>query len=227
MVIYHLDGVRPFTEKHIALVETFADQAAIAVWNAQLFNETEEALERQTATADILKVIASSPSDVQPVFGAIAERSNRLIGGLSTAVYKIVDDTQHLMAFTRTNPEADAALQASFPRPLSAVTWGGSGPQWRDHSGSSTLKPQSNGPHSPLFGKWRGCAAQPRHFPKSGLFGPPSVGRARNLNDLAIADPIAPGNRGRWSRKRCLQCRIGRRDGSREGHQCECRQRCC
>src|SRR3954462_11485807 len=92
--------------------------------NARLLNETKEALERQTATADILKVIARSPSDVQPVFEAIAERSNRLIDGLSTAVYSIVDDTQHLMAFTRSNPEADAALQASFPRPLSAATWG-------------------------------------------------------------------------------------------------------
>ena len=53
---------------------------------AQLRRERDEALERQTATADILKVIASSPSDVQPVFEAIAQRSNRLLGGLSTAV---------------------------------------------------------------------------------------------------------------------------------------------
>jgi GAF domain-containing protein len=116
--------VDPFNEKECALLSTFADQAVIAIENTRLFNETQEALERQTATADILKVIASSPSDVQPVFEAIAERSNRLIDGLSTAVYSIVDDTQHLMAFTRSTPEADAALQASFPRPLSGATWG-------------------------------------------------------------------------------------------------------
>jgi len=113
-----------FSKKELALLCTFADQAVIAIENARLFNETQEALERQTATADILKVIASSPSDVQPVFEAIAERSNRLIDGLSTAVYSIVDGIMHLMAFTRTSPEADAALQASYPRPLSARTWG-------------------------------------------------------------------------------------------------------
>jgi two-component system NtrC family sensor kinase len=61
---------------------------------------------------------------VQPVFEAIAERSNRLVEGLSSAVYSIVDDTLHLMAFTRTRPEADAALQAAFPLPLSETTWG-------------------------------------------------------------------------------------------------------
>ena len=91
-------------DHHVQLLRTFADQAVIAIENVRLFNETKEALERQTATADILKVIASSPDDVQPVFEAIAERSNRLIEGLSTAVYRIVDDTQHLMAFTRSNP---------------------------------------------------------------------------------------------------------------------------
>jgi GAF domain-containing protein len=114
----------PFSDHLVGLLRTFADQAVIAIENTRLFNETREALERQTATADILKVIASSPSDVQPVFEAIAERSNRLVEGLSTAVYSIVDDTQHLMAFTRKDPEADATLQALFPRPLSAVAWG-------------------------------------------------------------------------------------------------------
>ena len=116
--------VRPFTEEQISLLENFASQAVIAIENARLFNETQEALERQTATADILKVIASSPSDLQPVFEAIAERSNRLVSGLSTTVLSIVDDTIHLSAFTRTNPQADAALTASFPRQLSTMPFG-------------------------------------------------------------------------------------------------------
>ena len=114
-----------FADHHVQLLQTFADQAVIAIENTRLFNETQEALERQTATADILKVIASSPNDVQPVFEAIAERSNRLIEGLSTAVYSLIDDKLYLEAFTRSiSPEADAALQASFPRPLSEAIWG-------------------------------------------------------------------------------------------------------
>ncbi|MGL6112792.1 MAG: GAF domain-containing protein, partial [Rubrivivax sp.] len=108
----------PFGDRERALIKTFADQAVIAIQNAKMFRETNEALERQTATAEILKVIASSPDDVQPVFEAIANSSNRLIGGFSTAVFRVFDEQLHLVAFTPTNPAADDALKASFPRPL-------------------------------------------------------------------------------------------------------------
>jgi two-component system, NtrC family, sensor kinase len=118
-LIVHRARLVPFMEDELALLQSFADQAAIAIENARLFNETREALERQTATADILKVIASSPSDVQPVFEAIAASSNRLIGGFSTAVLRFVGDVLYLAAFTPANPKADAALKSSFPRPLS------------------------------------------------------------------------------------------------------------
>ncbi|KRP99248.1 histidine kinase [Bradyrhizobium yuanmingense] len=107
-----------FAPDLVQLLQTFADQAVIAIENARLFNETKEALERQTATADILKVMAASPSDVQPVFEAIATNANRLIGGFSTAVLRYVDGAVHLAAFTPTDPAGDRVLQASFPVPF-------------------------------------------------------------------------------------------------------------
>jgi len=110
-----------FAANEVELLQTFADQAVIAIENTRLFNETQEALERQTATAEILKVIASSPSDVQPVFDAIAASSNRLLGGFSSTVFLFVNGMAHLKAFTPTTPEADQVLSSTFPRPIADV----------------------------------------------------------------------------------------------------------
>ncbi len=123
-IVLRRTEVHPFSDKQISLLQTFADQAVIAIENVRLFNETQEALEQQTATADILKVIASSPNNVQPVFEAIAERSNHIVEGLSTAVVRLVDDTLYLMAYTPVSPDADAALQAFYPQPLAAMQMG-------------------------------------------------------------------------------------------------------
>jgi two-component system, NtrC family, sensor kinase len=111
-------SMMPFSDKECSLLSSFADQAVIAIENARLFNETKEALERQTATADILKVIASSPSDVQPVFDAIVTSAKQLLGSFSSTVFRVIDGMAHLKAFTPTTPEADEILKSTFPRPV-------------------------------------------------------------------------------------------------------------
>jgi GAF domain-containing protein len=111
-------------QRQIDLLQTFADQAVIAIENVRLFNETEEALERQTATADILKVIASSPAEVQPVFDAIVETAKRLIGAFSTTVTLVGDGKLHLAAHTATSTEGAEALKRYFPIPVEGTLMG-------------------------------------------------------------------------------------------------------
>ena len=90
--------VREFSAAEISLVQTFADQAVIAIENVRLFRETQEALERQTATSDILRVISGSPTDVQPVFDAIVEAALRLLPSTFTVVLRRDGDGFRLAA---------------------------------------------------------------------------------------------------------------------------------
>src|SRR5262247_3039110 len=84
--------VRPFSEKQIALLKTFADQAVIAIENVRLFQELKESLEQQTATSEILGVIASSPTDVQPVLDTIAENAARVCGASDAVIRRLDGD---------------------------------------------------------------------------------------------------------------------------------------
>ena len=84
--------VRPFSPAQIKLLETFADQAVIAIENVRLFNELKESLEQQTATSEILGVIASSPTDIQPVLDIVAENAARITGSDDAVIYRVHDD---------------------------------------------------------------------------------------------------------------------------------------
>jgi GAF domain-containing protein len=108
----------PFTEKQIALLKTFADQAVIAIENVRLFNETKDALERQTATAEILRVISSSPTDVQPVFDAIVRSAARLCDGVFCNLFRFDGALVHLVAAYNLSPEALKLARQVFPAPL-------------------------------------------------------------------------------------------------------------
>jgi GAF domain-containing protein/CheY-like chemotaxis protein len=106
-------------QRQIDLFKTFADQAVIAIENVRLMNETKEALERQTATAEILRVISSSPTDVRPVFDAIAERARVLCGASLGATTRFDGELLHMIGYHGVSAEAEATMRAAFPMKLS------------------------------------------------------------------------------------------------------------
>src|SRR5574337_773721 len=110
--------VCPFSPAEMALVHTFADQAVIAIQNVRLFNETQQALERQTATADILAAISASPTDAAPVFQAIAERARALCRADVSATTRLEGNLVHLAGVRCATPQAEEAMRGLFPMPL-------------------------------------------------------------------------------------------------------------
>ena len=128
--------VLPFSDRQIELLQTFADQAVIAVENVRLFTELQEknraltdahaqvteALDQQTTTSEILRVISSSPTDVQPVFDVIVASAVRLCGGLWGTLYRRYGDMVDCVASCNVPPEVRDLLRNGFPRPLRTGT---------------------------------------------------------------------------------------------------------
>jgi signal transduction histidine kinase len=114
--------VDPFTDQQVTLLQTFASQAVIAIENVRLFNETKEALEQQTATSEVLRVIGQSPTDVQPVFDAIVQSAVRLCNADNAAVFLTDGQMVYHPANYGSAPEALATVRAMFPRPLDMST---------------------------------------------------------------------------------------------------------
>ena len=112
--------MRPFTPAQIKLLETFADQAVIAIENVRLFNELKESLEQQTATSEILGVIASSPTDIQPVLDVVAENAARLCEAKDALIYRIDGDVLRRVAVIRVD-----AGTGRFERPSLVATRSG------------------------------------------------------------------------------------------------------
>jgi GAF domain-containing protein len=115
--------VRPFTPAQIKLLETFADQAVIAIENVRLFNELEvrnhdltEALEQQTATSEILRAIANSPTEIQPVLDVIAENAARICGTPDVAISRVENDVYRFVATYGSAPNRPAGTTRPIDR---------------------------------------------------------------------------------------------------------------
>jgi signal transduction histidine kinase len=117
--------VRPFDNKHVELISTFADQAVIAIENTRLLNELRQSLEQQTATSEVLRVISNSPTNVQPVFDSIAESAVRLCGGQFAFVVRFDGKVMDFASCFGLSAEGLDVFRSMMPMPASEDTAAG------------------------------------------------------------------------------------------------------
>ena len=170
VIVLFRTEVRPFSDKQLQLLRIFADQAVIAIENVRLFTELgarnrdlTEALEHQTATAEILGVISSSPTDVQPVFDIIGERAERLCEAEISVVTRVDGGMIHLASVRGVDRAGADAIRRHFPADANAGSLSARAFRSRAvvHVEDVLADPEYDSKDAAVAAHWRGSLAVP------------------------------------------------------------------